>query len=35
MEVGGDPRHEKSLNGMLDQLIAWSGAMKTLRSGNG
>lgn len=27
-----DPRHEASLNGMLDQLVAWSGAMKTLRS---
>lgn len=26
-----DPRHEKSLGGMLDQLIAWSGALKTLR----
>src|SRR3954464_8437179 len=25
------PHHEKSLNQMLDQLIAWSGAMKTLR----
>lgn len=24
--------HEKSLNGMLDQLIAWSGALKTLRA---
>ena len=28
-----DPRHEKSLAGMLDQLIAWSGAMQTLRQG--
>ena len=27
-----DPRHEKSLSGMLDQLIAWSGALKTLRA---
>jgi NAD(P)H-dependent FMN reductase len=26
-----DPRHEKSLGGMLDQLVAWAGAMKTLR----
>lgn len=26
-----DPRHEGSLNGMLDQLIAWGGALKTLR----
>lgn len=26
-----DPRHEKSLGGMLDQLIGWSGALKTLR----
>jgi NAD(P)H-dependent FMN reductase len=26
-----DPRHEKSLNSMLDQLVAWGGALKTLR----
>ena len=26
-----DPRHEKSVNAMLDQLVAWGGAMKTLR----
>jgi NAD(P)H-dependent FMN reductase len=26
------PRHEQSLNTMLDQLIAWSGAMKVLRN---
>lgn len=26
-----DPRHEKSVNGMLDQVIAWGGALKTLR----
>lgn len=26
-----DPRHETSLNGMLDQLIAWSSALKPLR----
>jgi NAD(P)H-dependent FMN reductase len=26
-----DPRHEKSVGNMLDQLLAWSGAMKTLR----
>lgn len=26
-----DPRHEKSLHQMLDQLVAWSGAMKGLR----
>lgn len=25
------PRHEKSVNEMLDQVIAWGGAMKTLR----
>lgn len=29
-----DPRHEKSLNTMLDQLIAWGGALKTLREKN-
>ena len=29
-----DARHEKSLDQMLDQLVAWGGAMKTLR-GNG
>ncbi|HET9953742.1 MAG TPA: NAD(P)H-dependent oxidoreductase [Polyangiaceae bacterium] len=28
-----DSRHEKSLQGMLDQLIAWSRAMKALRAG--
>lgn len=27
------PRHEKTVAAMLDQLIAWSGAFKTLRSG--
>lgn len=26
-------RHQKSLNHMLDQLIAWGGALKTLRQG--
>lgn len=26
------PHHEKSVNAMLDQVIAWSGALKTLRS---
>lgn len=26
------PHHEKHLNTMLDELIAWSGALKTLRS---
>jgi NAD(P)H-dependent FMN reductase len=26
-----DPRHEKSVDGMLDQVIAWGGALKTLR----
>ena len=26
-----DPRHEKSVNAMLDQLIAWGGALKSLR----
>lgn len=27
-----DPRHEKEVNAMLDQVIAWGGALKTLRS---
>ncbi len=27
-----DPRHEASLNAMLDQVIAWGGALKTLRA---
>lgn len=27
-----DARHEKSVNAMLDQVIAWGGALKTLRS---
>lgn len=27
------PHHENSVNTMLDQVIAWGGAMKTLRSG--
>lgn len=26
-----DPRHERSLDAMLDQLVAWGGALKTLR----
>jgi NAD(P)H-dependent FMN reductase len=26
-----DPRHEKSLGGMLDQLVAWAGALRALR----
>lgn len=26
------PHHEGSLNAMLDQLVAWSGAMKTVRA---
>jgi hypothetical protein len=26
------PLHEKSVNTMLDQVIAWGGAMKTLRN---
>ena len=26
-----DPRHEKSVNSMLDELIAWGGALKPLR----
>ncbi|MGA7742302.1 MAG: hypothetical protein WBV96_00260 [Polyangia bacterium] len=26
------PQHEKTLNGLLDQLIAWSGALKKLRT---
>jgi NAD(P)H-dependent FMN reductase len=25
------PHHEKSMNAMLDQLVAWSGALKTMR----
>ncbi len=28
------PRHEKSVNEMLDQLLAWGGALKTLRDTN-
>jgi NAD(P)H-dependent FMN reductase len=28
-----DPRHEKALSTMLDQLIAWGGALKTVREG--
>jgi hypothetical protein len=27
-----DSRHEKSVNEMFDQVIAWSGALKTLRA---
>jgi NAD(P)H-dependent FMN reductase len=27
-----DPRHEAELHSMLDQVIAWAGALKTLRS---
>jgi hypothetical protein len=27
-----DPRHEKSLQTLLDQVVAWGGAMKTLRT---
>ncbi|CAN92038.1 NAD(P)H-dependent oxidoreductase [Sorangium sp. So ce327] len=27
------PRHEKSVGTLLDQLLAWAGAMKTLRTG--
>ena len=27
------PTHEKSVNAMLDQVIAWGGALKTLRNG--
>ncbi|WP_437633694.1 NADPH-dependent FMN reductase [Sorangium sp. So ce854] len=27
-----NPRHEKSVGNMLDQLLAWGGAMKTLRA---
>lgn len=26
-----DPRHEKEVNGMLDQVIAWAGALKPLQ----
>lgn len=29
------PRHEAAVNDMLDQLIAWGGALKSLRSGTG
>lgn len=28
-----DPRHERSVNVMMDQVIAWGGALKTLREG--
>jgi len=28
-----DPRHEQSLNTMLDQLVAWTNALKTVREG--
>lgn len=28
------PQHEKSVNAMLDQLVAWGGAMKTVREGS-
>ena len=28
-----DPRQEKSLGAMLDQVLAWGGALKTLRAG--
>lgn len=28
-----DPRHEASVNGMLDQVLAWGGALKKLREG--
>lgn len=28
-----DAKHEKSVKAMLDQLVAWGGAMKTLRAG--
>lgn len=28
-----DPRHEKSVHGMLEQLIAWGGALKAVRTG--
>jgi NAD(P)H-dependent FMN reductase len=27
-----DARHEASVKSMLDQLVAWSGAMRTLRA---
>lgn len=30
-----DPRHEKSLAAMLDQVIAWGSALKALREGRG
>ena len=26
-----DARHEKSVNEMLDQVVAWSGALKSVR----
>jgi NAD(P)H-dependent FMN reductase len=31
-EFKPDPRHEKTVATMLDQLVAWSGALKTVRS---
>jgi hypothetical protein len=27
-----DPRHEAAVNAMLDQVIAWGGALKPLRT---
>jgi hypothetical protein len=27
-----DPKHEQVLSAMLDQVIAWGGALKTLRA---
>ena len=26
-----DPRHEKSVDALLDQVLAWGGALRTLR----
>lgn len=30
-----DPRHEKTVGAMLDQLVAWGGALKGVREGKG
>lgn len=34
-EFKPDPRHEKSVHEMLDQLIAWGGALKEMRTSSG
>ena len=35
LKVGDKPhvRYEKTLNGVFDQVIAWGGALKTVREG--